>query len=280
MNAAEKSVRGLIRRVALTLMLALLFPVMAVSQAFDHEHGALTNLLARHVKWNAQGTASSVDYAGFMRDRAALGEVLSRYSDVSPAQYDGFTRDQQLAFLINAYNAFTIELILTKYPDLDSIKDLGGLFSGSPWKKEFFSLLGDKRHLDWVEHGMIRKPGVFDDPRIHFAVNCASIGCPALRPEAFVASRLDAQLQDNTRRFMSDRTRNFYDAGGNELKVSKIFDWYGEDFSKGYKGVKSLKGFLAGYAKEISDDPAVQGRIAAAQVEVDFATYDWKLNKR
>ncbi|MGD8911013.1 MAG: DUF547 domain-containing protein, partial [Chromatiales bacterium] len=94
----------------------------------------------------------------------------------------------------NPYNAFTIELILTKYPGIESIKELGGLFR-SPWKRRFFTLLGERRHLDNLEQDMIRAFGVFDEPRIHFALNCASIGCPMLRNEAYVAERLDLQLE-------------------------------------------------------------------------------------
>jgi hypothetical protein len=98
-------------------------------------------------------------------------------------------------------------LILTKYPELESIKDLGSVFS-SPWKKKFFSLLGQERSLDDIEHGMIRAPGAFDDPRIHAGVVCASIGCPMLRPEAFTPEKLDAQLDDGMKRFLADGTRN------------------------------------------------------------------------
>ena len=87
---------------------------------------------------------------------------------------------------------------------------------------------------------MLRAPGVFDDPRIHFAVICASIGCPMLREEAFVADRLEAQLDEQARRFLSDRTRNRFDAPRGRLEVSKIFDWYGEDFRQGHQGIASV----------------------------------------
>ena len=124
-------------------------------------------------------------------------------SAVPPAEFERWSREQQMAFLVNAYNAFTVELILTRWPDLKSIKDLGSLLQ-SPWKKKFFVLLGEERHLDWIEHEQLRPR--YQDPRVHAAVNCASIGCPALRPEAFVAPRLDAQFDDGMQRFMSDRT--------------------------------------------------------------------------
>lgn len=266
----------------LVAMLAMLAFMMAqpARAAIDHDYAALTALLGKHVQWNAKGTASSVDYAGFSGDRAEFSKVLAELSSVTQAEFDSFSRDQQLAFLINAYNAFTIELILSKYPDLESIKDLGGLFTGSPWSKEFFSLLGAKRTLDWIEHEQIRGSGRFKEPRIHFVVNCASIGCPALRPEAVTAASLEATLEDSTRRFFSDRTRNYYDADAKELRVTKLLDWYEDDFTKGDLGVRSVRAFLARYAEQLSDDPAVQEQIRQQQLDYDFTDYDWSLNKR
>lgn len=142
------------------------------------------------------------------------------------ADFDGWPQAQRRAFLINAYNAFTVDLILTRYPKLKSIRDLGSLFS-SPWKQSFFTLFGEEQSLDGIEHGLLRGAPDFDDPRIHFAVNCASIGS-ALRPEAYWAEVLDAQLEDQTRRFFGDRTRNRFDATSATLYLSSILDWYAE----------------------------------------------------
>ena len=164
-------------------------------------------------------------------------------------------------------NAFTVELILTRYPDVNSIKDLGSFFT-SPLKKKFFTLLDEERHLDWIEHEMIRKPGMYDDPRIHAAVNCASTGCPALRNEAFIAGILDVQLEDNMRRFLTDKTRNRYDSKTRNLEVSKAFDWYREDFQKGYLGIHSLEGFFAEYADLLAETP--EGR-ETARKKIDYA---------
>jgi hypothetical protein len=182
-----------------------------------------------------------------------------------------------MAFLINAYNAFTVELILTRWPKLESIKDLGS-FLQSPWKPKWVPLLGSKVSLDDIEHEMLRKRGRYDDPRIHFAVNCASIGCPALREEAFDASRLEAQLDEQALRFMSDRTRNRYNTATGKLEVSKIFDWFGEDFRLGHRGIGSLAAFTARYADVLADAPADRERVRSAQVEIGFLDYDWKLN--
>lgn len=269
-------------RYALQLLpLAILLSVSQLAQAaFDHNYPVFDQLLTKHVKWNPAGTATAVNYDGFKKDRAVLGGVLKELSAVTQAQFDGFSRDQQLAFLINAYNAFTVELILTKYPDLDSIKDLGGLFTGSPWSKNFFSLLGEKRTLDWVEHKQIRESGKFNEPRIHFVVNCASVGCPALGPQALTPSNLQASLEDGTKRFFSDRTRNFYDPSDKELRITKLLDWYENDFTKGHQGINSVKGFLARYANQLSDDPAVQKQIKNSALDYDFSDYDWSLNKQ
>jgi hypothetical protein len=260
---------------ALSLLAGLAPPASA--QTFDHGHGAWTALLKKHVRVVRGGQASQVRYAGFAADRAALKAYLDSLSGVGEAAFARFDKAQQMAFLINAYNAFTVELILTRWPKLESIKDIGS-FLQSPWKPKWVPLLGAKVSLDDIEHEMLRKRGRYDDPRIHFAVNCASIGCPALREEAFEASRLDAQLDEQALRFMSDRTRNRYDAAAGRLEVSKIFDWFGEDFRLGHRGIGSLAAFTARYADVLADAPADRARVRAAQVEIGFLDYDWKLN--
>jgi hypothetical protein len=133
-------------------------------------------------------------------------------------------------------------------------------------------------HLDNVEHDTIRAPGVFDEPRIHFAVNCAAVGCPMLREEAYVAGRLDAQLEEQARRFLADRSRNRYDAPSGRLKVSSIFDWYGQDFGRGARGAASLEQFLARHAELLADDGPGRQAIHDGRVAVDFLEYDWSLN--
>ena len=249
----------------------------ARSAGFDHSHAAWTALLRKHVRLVRGGQATQVAYAGLKTDRAALKVYLDSLSAVTPATFAGWTQAERQAFLINAYNAFTVELILTRYPDLTSIRDLGGLLS-SPWKPKWIGLLGGKVSLDDIEHAMLRKRGDYDDPRVHFAVNCASIGCPALREEAFVAARLDAQMDEQTLRFLSDRTRNRFNAQRGRLELSKIFDWYGEDFRLGHRGINSLPGFAARYAEQLADAPADRERIRAAGVDIAHTDYDWALN--
>lgn len=264
------------RRLLLAAAGALLLPD-ARAQAFDHTHAAWTSLLRKHVQPLRGGQASQVRYAGMAADRAALKSYLDSLSAVGENSFAAFGKAQQMAFLINAYNGFTVELILTRWPKLESIKDLGSLLL-SPWKPKWVPLLGGKVSLDDIEHGMLRQRGRYDDPRVHFAVNCASIGCPALREEAFDAARLDAQLDEQALRFLSDRTRNRYDTASGRLQVSKIFDWFGEDFRLGHRGIISLPVFLARYADMLADAPADRERVRAGKAEIGFLDYDWKLN--
>jgi hypothetical protein len=260
--------------VILALLLAF---ATATAFAFDHSHAAWDALLRKHVVVVNGGNASQVRYVGLQSDRNLLRAYLASLSAVSEVEYQSWTKAQRLAFLINAYNAYTIDLVLGKYPDLKSIKDLGSVFQ-SPWKRKFFTLLGQERSLDDIEHGMIRAPGAFDEPRIHVAVVCASIGCPMLRKEAFAGERLDAQLEDAMRRFLSDRSRNRFDAAAGKLEVSKIFDWYGKDFSKGHAGFSTLPATFARYADRLADTPEAQARLRRGDYRLEFLDYDWLLN--
>ncbi len=263
---------------ALMVMLALM--PRPAHAAFDAQHTVFNTLLGKHVLRVSGGNASQLRYQGMAQERAALKLYLDSVSAVPRAEFNGWSKPQRMAFLINAYNAFTIELVLTKYPALQSIKDLGSLIQ-SPWKKKFFTLFGEATSLDDIEQTMLRQRGAYDDPRIHFALNCASIGCPMLREEAYVAERLDAQLDAQAERFMSDRSRNRYNGanGGNgELEVSKVFDWYGRDFELGHHGIASVAAFMARYALRLSDVPAEQEKVRAQAARIRFLDYDWRLN--
>ena len=241
---------------------ALAFALVASpAAAFDHAHAAWGALLERHVVVLEGGSASRVHYAGMARDRAQLKRYLDALSATPRAEFDGWTRAEQTAFLTNAYNAFTVEKILGRYPDIRSIWDYGKLF-GNPFKDEFFTLLGRRASLDWIEHDTLRKD--YRDPRLHYALNCASVGCPMLRAEPYVAARLESQLEDQARRFLSDASRNRYRDG--RLEVSKIFDWYKEDF-------EPRSAYFARYAKLLGADSS-----ALAAARITFLDYDWALN--
>lgn len=221
---------------------ALLVP--AAGRAFEQQHRAYTALLARHVTWTGTGHGSTVDYAGFQRDQAALEAYTGQLAAVTAEEFSHWSVSKRRAFLINAYNAFTLEPVLSRYPNRTPIRDLGNVVFDSPWKRRIFVLLGSPRSLDDVEHQLLRKGADFDEPRIHFALNCASIGCPALRPEAYEASRLDAQLDDQVVRFLGDRTRNRFESASPATALgSPIFRWYAEDFQAGFHGNRSVPQF-------------------------------------
>jgi len=271
-------------RSALLVAISILVATSALAQGFDHSHAAWNALLKKHVVLVNGGKASQVRYAGFQQDRAALKGYLDSLSKVTQAEFDGWNKAQRMAFLVNAYNAHTVEKILTRYPNIRSIWDFGKVF-GNPFKDRFFTLLGREFTLDAIEHETLRKPGAYDEPRVHFAVNCAAIGCPLLREEAYVAARLDAQLEEQTRRFLSDRSRNRYNAEGGRLEVSKIFDWFKEDWTSGYRGfegkaapVRSREQFFAAYAALLAERPEHRKTIEDQKAPIQFLDYDWALN--
>lgn len=263
--------------------IATVFSGPANAQSFDHSHAEWTVLLKKHVAWKSQAGANAgattVSYKGFKQDRVALGAYTKTLSAVVQTDYNRWTRAQKQAFLINAYNAYTVELIVSKYPNLKSIKDLGSVVS-SPWSKRLYPLLGKQRSLDDIEHVMLRGAPDFNEPRIHFAVNCASIGCPALRPEAFTALNLTAQLEDQTRKFMQDRSRNRFSRNEEALYVSRIFDWYRSDFEKGHLDARTLPAFLARYAGSLGLTVAEKKALITGDLDVEFTEYDWSLNDK
>ena len=250
------------------LFVIAFFTLSANAQTFDHSHAAWSALLKKHVVLVDGGNASQVRYAEFTKDRAVLKGYLEDLSKVQEADFNSWSKSQRMAFLINAYNGFTVELILANYP-LKSIKDIGSDLFSNRWKKKFFKLFGQDSYLDQVEHEMLRRPGLYNEPRVHFAVNCASIGCPMLREEAYVGERLEAQLEEQTRRFLSDRSRNRL-AGG-RLEVSKIFDWFKEDF-----GVRER--FFAKYGAQLAEGAEQQKLVAEGKAPLSFLDYDWSLN--
>jgi hypothetical protein len=237
-------------RLALSVLLFFTTPALG----FDHGHWDA--LLKKHVVVLEGGKASQFRYGEV--DRKALQSYLKTLSGVSEREFKGWSQGEQMAFLINAYNAFTVEKILTRYPDIGSIWDFGKIF-GNPFKDEFFTLLGRKMSLDAIEHGTLRKS--YREPRVHYALNCASVGCPMLREEAYVAARLERQLEEQAVRFLSDRSRNRWHGG--RLEVSKIFDWFKEDFEPRQK-------YFARYAKLLG--------YPGGEVPLTFLDYDWSLN--
>ena len=235
---------------------------------FDHKHALWDEMLQTYVV--DHGAYSEVKYR-LLKQNATdeLNTYLQTLSSVSKEQFEKWNQAERLAFLINAYNAFTVKLIIDHYP-VDSIKDIGGFFR-SPWKIKFFTLLGEEVHLDHIEHQLIRGRD-YAEPRIHFALVCASVGCPKLQTHAFTAERIESMLEAAAENFLRDSTRNRYDAAANTLYLSSIFKWYGEDFEA---KAGSVENFVASY---ITDEPQARQRIRAKQVDVEFLDYDWSLN--
>ena len=266
------------------LAFAAMLIATTAGAAFDHTHASWDALLKKHVKVIDGGKASQVRYADFAKDRPALKAYLAEVSKVTPAEFAAWPRAERMAFLVNAYNAYTVELILTKYPDLKSIRDLGNIVFNSPWKQKFFTLFGEPYWLDRIEHDTLRKPGAYDEPRVHYAVNCASVGCPSLREEAFVAARLEAQLEEQAKRFLSDRSRNRYNPASGKLEVSEIFKWFKEDWASGYRGlsngapVTSREQYFGRYADLLADKPEHRKLVADGKAPIDHTAYGWSLN--
>jgi hypothetical protein len=236
------------------LMLPLIFSLAHAQAATDVDNSIYADLLGRYVK------AGAVDYKGLKTQEARLDAYLASLAEVDP---DGMSRDARFAFYINAYNAWTIKLILTGYPGVASIKDLGSLFS-SPWKKKIARIDGKTLTLDQIEHEILRP--VFKDARVHFAINCAALSCPPLRSEPYVASRLDAQLTDATVAFINREDRNYLKA--DTLYVSKIFKWFNEDFRP------DVEAFFRQYAT----GDLKKGLKGAKDLRVSYLDYDWSLN--
>lgn len=258
------------------ILTSLLLTLFIAPSTYAYDHATFDTLLKKHVVLSADGGASTVDYQSLQQDQKLLDAYLAKLAEVSRADFDTWEKAEQLAFLINAYNGWTLKLIVEKYPDLDSIKDLGSFFR-SPWKKSFIPLLGETRSLDDIEHGLIRGSARYNEPRIHFAVNCASIGCPALKNEAYQAERLEEQLEEATTLFLADRTRNRL-GEDNTLEISSIFKWYEEDFESGWRGAATLGQFLALYGSSLGLDAAQIEQLKKGKYDIDFLDYDWGLN--
>jgi hypothetical protein len=244
---------------------------------FDLNHREWTEILQSSVTFYDDRAASAIDYAKV--DKAKLKRYTSTLLDASRAQIDGLSREDQLAYYFNLYNALTVQRVLEKYPKIESFKEFGtgiGPFGDSAWEVPFFNLFGEKSYLDRIEHEIVREK--FVEPRLHFAFNCASVGCPALLKRAFVGSELEGQLEAATKGFLSDKLRNRVSKDQSELEVSKIFSWYEEDFEKGWRGTNSLKEFFAKYASFLSDDPKIVKRIESKKLDIDHLSYSWLLN--
>lgn len=219
------------------------------------DHSIFAFLLMRHVN---QG---DVDYQSFKREESKLDQYLN-VLEKTPTH--NLSRDEQFAFYINAYNAWTIKLIFSGYPGIKSIKELGS-FIKSPWEKKICRIDGDVMTLDHIEHNILRPR--FKDPRVHFAINCAALSCPPLRSEPYIGSELDHQLDDAATAFINNPKRNYL--SGDTLYVSKIFKWFAKDFND------DVIGFFLKYANE---DIKKELEAKKDNIKIKYLHYDWSLN--
>lgn len=229
-------------------------PVLSNIEA---DHGLYAELLSRYVKKGV------VDYQGFKDEEDKLVQYLQV---LERTDTEKLSRNDRFAFYINAYNAWTIKLILGAYPGVKSIKDLGTLFR-SPWKKQIARIDNEIISLDYIEHQILRPE--FKDPRVHFAINCASKSCPPLRAEPYEGKSLNRQLDQMAEDFINDPARNRLE--GSVLYASNIFNWFAEDFNG------DITGFFMRYAK---GDLRTRLKARRHEIKIKYLDYDWSLNGR
>ncbi len=267
--------------VVLALTLAILMaPVLgggtaAAAEQFDATHAGYDRLLKAVV------AGGRVDYARLLADPGALDEYLQSAAGVTEARFDAWPENQRLAFLLNLYNAATLRLILDHYP-LESIKQIGGLFKG-PWDQPVVGLFGRRITLDTLEHDILRKR--YREPRIHMALVCAAKGCPALRQEAYVAERLNAQLDDQARRYLNSAAGLRIARGQGVVYFSAIFKWFGDDFRalydppRGFDGLTPVQRAVANFCASYLPQPERE-YLAQGGYDVRYLPYDWSLNAK
>jgi hypothetical protein len=249
-------------RKLLLLLSTLLAPWIAYAADFDHTHRAFAAVLERHVQ------TGRVDYAALNKDSAPLRAYLDQLGAVSTTEFARWTTNQQLAFLINLYNATTLKLVADHYP-VQSIKDIGGFFRG-PWKQPIVRVFGQTVTLDHVEYVLLLER--FREPRIHFALVCAALGCPELRAEPFVPDRLDEQIDEQGRKFLADPAKNRIDVPARTAYLSPIFKWFASDFeSRSGSVLKFIQPYLA---------PSVRTNLQQTEFRIRYTRYNWDLNDR
>jgi len=232
---------------------------------FDHTHIIWNTILQQYTQ------NGRIDY---VRLKTAGQENLNSYlrtlEAVCAEQYVSWSRDEQLAFWINAYNAYTIKLIIDNYP-VKSVRSIG-LLPLAAFRKSFIPLrwyYGKDLSLNDIENGILR--AIFQEPRIHFAIVCASKGCPSLRSEAFHPMDLERQLEESARAFIRDPSKNRFDPNAGTLYLSKLFDWFKKDFEA---AAGSIREYVARY---LEDTAASQ--VAMEKSRIRFLDYDWSLNE-
>jgi len=226
-------------------------------------HDAWQSLLDKYLVSDASGLNRFKYSAVPDTDREALKHYIKTLEAIDPRRYN---RNEQMAYWINLYNALTVDVVLDAYPVKSILKIGGSLFSPGPWNKEYLNITGQKLSLNDIEHGILRP--IWKDSRIHYAVNCASYSCPNLSATAFTAENVDDQLTETAKAYVNN-PRGIA-VKGEDLLLSKIFDWYQIDFGT---NEKELLKELAKHA-----EPALAKRLAEHDGDIDYG-YNWDLNE-
>jgi len=220
-----------------------------------------------------------VDYAGLASNRTDLDTFVHLLARLDPPATARWSQAQQMAMWINAYNALTLKAVVDHYP-VESIKDIGSVFK-SVWDKLTFDVMGRKVTLSHIEHEILRKQ--FSDPRIHLAINCASVGCPPLAREPFRADALDEQFAKQAEQFLSDPAKFRIRRSANTVHLSPIFKWFGMDFVPAYgsrkvrPGIGARENAALNYtADHVSTDD--RAYLETGRFKVKYLDYDWGLN--
>jgi hypothetical protein len=275
-----------IKRLLLALLLYFISHTVLANR-FDHT--VWDELLRAHIVIKNHGQTSQVNYSGFALYHGHLRQYLSQLSQVKKSSFLDWDRPEQLAFLINAYNAATVEMILRSYSSLSVLRAYAPVtFS---WKPRLISMLKNQRELNFISmfgeflslndiEDLIRKPGSYDEPRFRFAINQGCIGSPALLNRAYTGIELEHQLEKATRAFLSDRSRNRYNEEMERLEVSELFDWYGNDFERGWQGWSSLAQFFAQYSDSLVDTLHAKELLDTGYTEIQFLEFNWLLNEK
>jgi Protein of unknown function, DUF547 len=221
--------------------------------------------------------SGQVDYENLKKNRSPLDEFNASLASVSPSLYESWTETEKIAFLVNAYNSLTLAAILDNYPT-QSIRDIPGV-----WDRRKFQVMGQEMTLDYIEHELLRKQ--FNEPRVHMALVCASIGCPPLRIEPFTGDRLDEQLNEQARIFLGNPNNFRIDRAANRVYISSIFQWFGDDFKATYglpQNFKNVNGKETAVLNFISQhlSPADRDYLTQGGYRTGYLDYNWSLNKK
>jgi hypothetical protein len=248
------------------LLIVISLIIISTVKLNTQDHGLFSEILKENVH------DGLVDYKSLIGD-IKLNTYLEQLSSTDPEKLTG---NEKLAFWINAYNTFTLQVIIENYP-VESITELhtggkliGALPGKTVWDKEFITINGRKYSLNYIEHEILRK---MNEPRIHFAIVCASISCPVLRNETFEPDKIENQLSEQTKIFLNDHTRNNFNLSKRTADISKIFSWFAEDFGKSDENI--LK-FISDYLPENIKNDMIKN---LDKWDVSYKSYDWDLNE-